>query len=400
MLLKNEHRPNVIAIYLDSLQGYGADKILLKIANGLVTQGLLVDLILSKTSVGNPPGIDPSIRVVDLKGSRFTPVKNVVSLATYLKHRQPDVLFSSIHFNNIVATAALKLSGIRCKLVLRQANTLQEQFKDYPTAVSKILHLLTRLSYQQADVVVSQCRAMVSDLTEFMKVDEAKIQIIYNPTITSDIFEKSRGSIQHRWLVAGRSCPVILSVGRLKPQKDFATLLRAFKKLKQEHSANAKLIILGEGPLRPYLEALAAELSIREDVDFIGFHGNPYAFMSATDVYVSSSRYEGLPNALIEALYLGKRVVATACMGGTAEILKYGQYGRLVPVSSPDVMANSIAESLVSPNQAKPDATKEFDHETQIHKYLDLFLKMLDKPRVSEKYADIFEKKNDKAIAR
>lgn len=395
---QNGRSPNVIAIYLDSLQGYGADKILLKIANGLVARGLNVDLILSKTSDETVTKIDPSINVVDLKGSRFTPVKNVIALASYLRQRQPEILFSSIHFNNIVATLALRISGIDCKLILRQANTLQEQLKDYSPPVSQILHPLTSLAYKRADVVVSQCKAMVSDLTEFMKVDEEKIKVIYNPTITSDIFEKSKASVEHRWLGAEKPYPVILSVGRLKPQKDFCTLLKAFRKVKQTYLPNAKLIILGEGPLRGSLEALATELCIRDDVDFIGFNKNPYAFMSATDIYVSSSRYEGLPNSLIEALCLGKRVVATACKGGTAEILKYGQYGKLVPVGSPDVMAQSIAESLMSSNPVSPDATKDFEHESQIYKYSDMFLQILSRLGTYEGNTNINQDKTKVAI--
>lgn len=378
---------SVIAIYLDSLQGYGADKILLKIANGLVSRGLQVDLILSKASPRALLEVDPSIQITYLNGSRFTPIRNTLALAAYLKRRKPNILFSSIHFNNIVATLALGLSGIQCKLILRQANTLQEQLKDYPKLVSQVLQPLTYLAYKRADVVVGQCSAMVSDLTEFMKVDEAKIKVIYNPTITSDIAEKSREAVDHKWLIAPKKHPVILSVGRLKPQKDFETLLKAFHKLKKNYSATAKLIIVGEGPLREPLEALALKLGIQDDVDFVGFHRNPYAFMSATDIYVSSSRYEGLPNTLIEALSLGKRVVATACKGGTAEILKYGKYGRLVPVSSPDVMARSIAESLMSPNPVAPDATKDFDYEAQVYKYFSLFLQVLEPPKTTARYA-------------
>ncbi|MEO1392273.1 MAG: glycosyltransferase [Cyanobacteria bacterium J06634_5] len=380
---------SVIAIYLDSLQGYGADKILLKIANGLVHRGLKVDLILSKASERTMLEVDPSIRIINLRGSRFTPIKNTLALSAYLKRRRPDVLFSSIHFNNIVATLALALSRIKCKLILRQANTLQEQLKDYSKVISQVLHPLTYLAYKRADLVVSQCSAMVSDLTEFMKVDEAKIKVIYNPTITADIAEKSRDAVNHKWLTGQRQYPVILSVGRLKPQKDFETLLKAFQKLKRHYSADAKLIILGEGPLREHLEELAVKLNIQNDVDLIGFRPNPYAFMSATDIYVSSSRYEGLPNTLIEALSLGKRVVATACQGGTAEILKYGKYGRLVPVSSPDVMAKSIAEALMSPNLVGPEATKDFDYETQVYKYFSMFLQVLETPKAMQRYATL-----------
>lgn len=383
-----KHGSRVIAIYLDALQGYGADKVLLKIANGLANRGLHVDLVLSKLSPEGLSSIHPAIRVVHLNGSRYTLVKNITALANYLKRRQPHVLFSSIHFNNITASFALALSGIQCKLVLRQANTLQEQFKDYPAPVSRLLHSLTKLAYKRANVVVGQCQGMVPDLTDFMKVSEDKIQLIYNPTVTSDIIEKARVSVNHKWLDANRSYPVILTAGRLKPQKDFETLIKAFYKLQRQYLPDAKLIILGEGPLRSKLESLANTLGVSESIDFVGFHSNPYALMANSDVYVSSSRYEGLPNTLIEALFLGKKIVATACKGGTAEILKYGKYGKLVPVGSPDVMARGIYEMILAPNPTQPDATDDFDHEAQVGKYYGLFLKVLGDSSPHETYSD------------
>ncbi|MGD1896465.1 MAG: glycosyltransferase [Phormidesmis sp.] len=374
------HSPSegkVIAIYLDALQGYGADKVVLKIANGLVHRGLQVELVLSKVPQSGFANIDPAIQVVSLEGSRHTPVRNVAALSRYLKRRQPDILFSSIHFNNVVATLALALSGIRCKLVLRQANALQEQFKDYFSPVAVLLHPLTQYAYRRAEVVISPCRAIEADLTGFMKVAAHKIQVIYNPTVTQDIAEKAKEPVQHRWLKPDRTYPVIVSVGRLKPQKDFDMLLRAFERLKSRYSPDAKLIIVGEGPLRGSLETLADKLRISDSVHLMGFCKNPYALMAAGDMYVSSSKYEGLPNTVIEALSLGQKIVATACQGGTAEILRYGKYGRLVPVRNPDVMAKSIAEALMNDSRAVPGAALAFEHEAQVDKYYDLFLNLM-----------------------
>ncbi|MEL6938355.1 MAG: glycosyltransferase [Cyanobacteria bacterium J06598_1] len=379
-----------IAIYLDALQGYGADKVVLKIANGLVSRGLQVELVLSKVPQSGFANINPAIRLVSLEGSRHTPIKNVTALASYLKRRRPDILFSSIHFNNVVAALALTLSGVKhCKLILRQANALQEQFKDYFPPVVTLLQPLTRLAYRRADVVVSPCRAIEADLTGFMKVSEHKIQVIYNPTVTKDIAQRASDTIDHKWLHPDRTYPVIVSVGRLKPQKDFFTLLRAFKKFQTRYEPDAKLVIVGEGPLRHQLESLAKQLNIFESTHFLGFHQNPYAFMAAADVYVSSSRYEGLPNTVIEAVSLGQRIVATACQGGTAEILRYGQYGKLVPVKNPDVMATGLAAALAGEPIADPAAAAAaFEHEAQVEKYYGLFIKVANDVRFQPSYED------------
>lgn len=366
-----------VAIYLDSLRGYGADKTLLKLVNGLASKNINVDLVLAK-----PPEqtqqIHPAVSLFSLQSSRFNPIKNMLGLANYLKQQHPHILFSSIHFNNIVAACAVDLANVSTKLIVRQANTLRRQLRDYPFPIGPILYTLTRMTYARADLVVCQCIGMISDLTEYMNVDRHKLQVIYNPTVTKDIFEQAQQPPDHYWLNP-KNFPVLLAVGRLKPQKDFHTLIQAFAQVKQ-NVGDVRLIILGEGPQQQELEQLAVELGIRADIDFAGFQSNPYAFMATADLFVSSSRYEGLSNALIEALALGKTIVATDCDGGSSEILKYGRYGMLVPVGSPDHLAEAICLSLRHPvtNVHQPESIREFVQNTQIEKYIDMFTAIVD----------------------
>lgn len=368
-----------ISIFMDSLQGYGADKILLKVANGLTQEDIDVDFILAKTEERIYQEVNTPVKIIDLESSRLNPIKNIFYLTQYLRKHQPEILFSSIHFNNIVCALAILLSGASTKLVVRQANTLRKQFRDYPLLISCVLYCLTYLTYKRADLVICQCQSMVSDLTKFMRVNPKKIKILYNPTVTGDIFEKAKQNPSHKWLHLNKTVPVVLAIGRLKPQKDFVTLLKAFAHLKHHIQKDVKLVILGNGPQRQELEALAVQLNIQDDVDLLGFQANPYAFISMADVFVSSSRYEGLPNVLIEALALGKRIVATHCEGGSVEILKYGRYGNLVPVGDANYLANAIAYALEQPADCSIDRTaiQDFEQKAQVRKYVSVFLSLM-----------------------
>jgi glycosyltransferase involved in cell wall biosynthesis len=137
---------------------------------------------------------------------------------------------------------------------------------------------------------------------------------------------------------------VLLAVGRLSPEKDFATLIQAAKLVRQQRPV--RLIIIGEGPRRPELERLRQELELDHAVDMPGWMDNPFALMSRAALVVQSSTYEGLPTVLVEAMACGTPVVATRCSGGSVEILEDGRLGRLVPVGDPAALAAAIESSL------------------------------------------------------
>jgi glycosyltransferase involved in cell wall biosynthesis len=130
----------------------------------------------------------------------------------------------------------------------------------------------------------------------------------------------------------------------LTAQKDFPTLIHAFARVRESH--NARLLILGDGDERSTLETLVKHLGLEQDVSMPGFILNPYPFMVHAALFVLSSRWEGLPGVLIEALYCGVPVIATDCPSGPREILADGKYGRLVPVGDPLALSQAIEMTL------------------------------------------------------
>jgi len=139
----------------------------------------------------------------------------------------------------------------------------------------------------------------------------------------------------------------VLGIGGLRQQKDFGTLIRAFAQLCR--SREARLIILGQGRQAARLQRLARRLNVADKVDLPGFAANPYAYLAAASLFVLSSRWEGLPNVLIEALALGTPVVSTDCPGGASEILEGGRHGILVPTQDWRAMGDAMASTLTDP---------------------------------------------------
>ena len=141
--------------------------------------------------------------------------------------------------------------------------------------------------------------------------------------MNSKLHELAQASLQHPWFADGEP-PIVLSVSRLMgPQKDPATLLRAFALVRKQRSV--RLMLLGDGPERASLERLASDLGVSTEVEFSGWVDQPYNYMRRAGVMVLSSLWEGLPTVLIEALACGCKIVATDCPGGSTEILGHGK---------------------------------------------------------------------------
>jgi glycosyltransferase involved in cell wall biosynthesis len=205
---------------------------------------------------------------------------------------------------------------------------------------------MVKRTYRFADGIVAVSNGVADDLTEKARIDRDTITTIYNPVVDDTLGEMAAHTPTHPWFGAGQP-PVILGVGRLTPQKDFQTLLRAFARLRGEREI--RLLILGEGRQRTELTALARELGVTDDFDMPGFVDNPYQYMARASVFALTSLYEGLPGVLIQALACGCPVVSTDCPGGSAEILENGKYGRLVPVQDASELANAIRSTLDAP---------------------------------------------------
>lgn len=370
-----------ISLFLPNVEGGGAEKVMLKIAHGLLEKGRTVELILAQARGAYLPEIPRQLPVVDLGHSYIWAA--LPALVRHLRSSRPQVMLSFMEDPNLLALWARPLSGVPFRLVISVRASLAWALREVPPLRRAIKRRLLARYYPHADRVIAVSRGVADELQQLLPLPKHKIEVVYNPTLTPDLEEKARRDPGHPWLAAGQP-PVILAVGRLHPQKDYPTLLRAFAQVRRH--AHCRLMILGQGEERPQLEALIDELGLTEAVALPGFTDNPYASMARARLFVLSSLYEGLPNALIEALACGAPAVATDCPFGPAEILEGGRLGALVPPGDVSALALAIQHSLERPRRScPPQALEKFRAEIVTRQYMDLL--MPDAPAKPEGFA-------------
>ena len=358
-----------LAIFLTSLDGGGAERAMVNLANGFAKQGLIVDLVLVKQEGPYLSLISPEVRIVTLGTRRL--LLSVFALVRYLQQEQPKALLSSLEDTNIVATWARRLAKVTTRLVVNVQNTLSQESQNSTQTKRRVAPQLVRWFYPWADAIVPVSQGVAEDLMH-LGLPADRIKVIYNPVVIPELFEKASEFPNHPWFEPGQP-PVILGVGRLDKQKDFPMLLQAFALVRQQHLA--KLMILGDGKERSSLETLVQELGLSEDVALPGFVSNSIAYMAHSAVFALSSLFEGLPTVIIEAMAVGTPVASTDCISGPAEILLNGRYGKLVAVGDVKAMANAIVETLEATPDKKP--LKERANEFSLEKSLDQYTKLL-----------------------
>ncbi len=357
-----------IAIYVPSLEGGGAERMMVHLANGFAQRGYSVDLVLAKAKGPYLTEVNVAVKVVDLGSSRT--FFSIPGLVRYLRRARPSAMLSALNHANVVACLAQKVAGVPVRLVISERNMLSVQ--KVTNLRGRIVHLFMKIVYPWADSVVAVSKGVADDLVHDLGLEKGKLHTIYNPVVTDELLINSEIPVEHPWFY-DNGPPVILGVGRLTEQKDFATLIGAFSLARDK--IPARLMILGEGELRSKLEALVNELGLNEFVQLPGFVTNPYSFMSRSKVFVLSSRFEGLPGALIQAMACGTPVISTNCPSGPCEILENGKWGCLVPVADEIAMAKAIVQTLckVTFPQVKIRAS-DFGAEQALTGYLNLLV--------------------------
>ena len=357
-----------VSLFVPSLSGGGAERVALNLAQGIAERGLKVDLVL-QNAVGSFVSKVPSgVRVIDLKSPSI--LSKLLALMGYLRRERPTVLLSILDHIN-VATWAKFITKVPTIIIVGIHNNCSQDFRGIK---GKLKPYLMGFSYPWADGIVAVSQGVAEDLSRLSGLPLKNIQVIYNPVVMPELFEKAKEPIDHPWFAPGEP-PVILGVGRLVDQKDFSTLIRAFAIVREHHPS--RLMILGEGEKRPQLEALVRELNLEGEVALPGFVENPYAFMAKASIFLLSSIYEGFGNVIVEAMAVGTPVVSTNCESGPAEILADGKYGALVPVGDVQALAEAILAMLNQPpNPALlQQRARDFSVDNIVGQYLEVFNK-------------------------
>lgn len=338
-----------VLFFISDLGGGGAERSMVNLLSYISKNKTLIKPVLVLLSpVDNSPYKDLLPQNTDVivigrtSDSSFRKAHQFFRFLRIVNQYKPHVIYSMLPQKNLMAI----LTGRLCKtkVIASELNILSEivKTKDADRILCFRVATLVKILYRYADKIFAISEGVKEDLIEKFNVPAGKIHVIYNMIDMELITGLCNAEPEHHFF--REKAPVVLGIGRIVPQKAFDILLRAFKLVIQK--MDARLIILGEGAERDMCEKLAEGLGISGKVSFAGFRRNPYAFLSRADVFVLSSRFEGMPTVLMEALACGASVVSTDCKSGPREILLDGRCGLLVPVGDEHALSEGILKVL------------------------------------------------------
>ncbi|WP_017364239.1 glycosyltransferase [Methylococcus capsulatus] len=357
-----------LAIFASFSGQGGVEKMIANLAAGFLDAGVAVDLVLARAQGEHLDAIPAGVRIVKLNVRHtFTALPG---LARYLREEKPDAVLAAKDRAIRVALLARRLAGSKARLVGRLGTTVSAALKGKGRLRELAWFTGMRLFYPHLDAIVAVSQGVKDDILSITALPSERVRVIRNPVITPALERQAALPCDHPW-PNDPAIPLIVGMGRLTRQKGFPDLIAAFARLRRDRIC--RLVIVGEGGDREKLERLADGLGVSEDVCFTGFLANPHGLIARCSLFVLSSLWEGSPNALTEAMALGRPVVSTDCPSGPAELLNGGEYGPLVPVGDVEALAAAMAHALDHPLPAEclRRAVAEYTQTISARRYLE-----------------------------
>jgi len=336
-----------VFLFIPSIETGGVERNAIMVANYLVENGADVTVVYVRAIDEIKSRFNENVGFVKIgKGFKVPVIHPRVSDAIVIffgfikllrmqSGQQKSIVLS--FQSNIVSILASRFSSVP---IISRVSNHPSHVKYESGVIQKLAERLKKIVYRYSDAVITNSEITSDCFRRFLPV---RVETIYNPIDVSLVKKLSIADVQHPWL-KNKSEKVVVSVGRLATQKNFTLLIRAFSHVLKK--VDARLIILGEGSERMVLEALVAQLGLTENVALLGYKKNVHRFVARSDLFVLSSNFEGMPNALVEAVAADVPVVSTDCLSGPAEILEGGRGGDLVPVGDECALAAAIIDNL------------------------------------------------------
>ena len=310
------------------------------------------------------------------------PILQIVAIWRAARDFKPDVIYSRIMtFSPAIAGKILGIPVVIAEIT----NPSRKWGKSLWTRTRFVLwaFLLQKLSRQLSAKLVANSSGLADEAQRFWKL-KSRPHVIYNGLDIEVIEKKSRENVKHPWL-NDKKVPLIVSVGRLVPSKGFTNLIKSISIVNQ--TVKVRLLIIGDHKRETHKYRLLDQidgLKLGDCVSLVGEKPNPYPFMKAADLYVSSSLYEGFSNSLLEALALGLPIVSTDHKFGANEMIEDGKSGLLIPVANPKAMAGAIVRVLKDSelreklSQNARERAQSFTLEKAVSEYEKLFRKVVE----------------------
>ncbi|WP_295454576.1 glycosyltransferase [uncultured Thiodictyon sp.] len=365
--------PPRLAIYCGPFDGGSTAKIAARLANGFVTRAVPTDLLVTASRDPIPEATDPRVRVVPM--GRMGPLTRVPAMALYLRGRRPAAVLTHRIREDVFTLKAARLAsaadGISTAVYVTVHGRMSVKLDHLKGWKGRRRRAEVLNWYRRNRGIVAISQDTAQDLHGLLGEDAA-VTTIPNPIVTPQMLELAQEPIDHPWF-GDTGIPVLVFAGRLEIEKDLPTLLRAFARLRAQR--DCRLLIIGDGRLRPAVEAERAALGLTESVEMPGWAPNPYPYLRQASLVVLSSIWDALPTVLIESLALGTPVVSTECGAGPREILDGGRFGPLVPPGDVEALADAMARTLTNP---LPAATlRQGGERYEAQRNADLYLKLM-----------------------
>jgi glycosyltransferase involved in cell wall biosynthesis len=331
-----------VLFFAPTVGGGGAERHLVRVARHLDPARFRVSVAVCRGGGSYEGELGPNLAYHVLGTRRL--LAAVGPLARLLRAERPDLVCSFLDPANCVALVAARLAGSTAALVVGVQNTVSVSLGRRRGIRHRAIRRAIPYLYRRADAVAALAQGVADDLLAQAPGLRGRVRVIPNAGYDDGALAAAAEPLAAAESV-GR--PLIVACGRLTPQKDYPTLLRALARVRRELPAT--LWIVGQGEQRGELEALADRLEVASAVRFMGFQANPYPFMRAADLFVLSSRWEGFGNVIVEAMAVGTPVVATDCNHGPREIIRHGESGLLAPPGDDAALATAMLRVLRDP---------------------------------------------------
>lgn len=340
------------------MAGGGAERVFMNLIHYCVDKGFTVDLILNEYAGPNLQYISKKVNIQVINST--SSIKSIKYLRDYMKREKSDIVFSTLSLCNFILILASILSFRKVKVIVREANSFLSQRDSWSFIKRFRDRIAVIILYRYASKIIVNSKGSKYELTKAALINGMRIEILPNSLDFLEIREKSNKPLPNEIssFLAGSSYYV--SVGRLERAKGFDLLIEAFALSNSEK----KLLIIGEGSHKKMLKILIEKHNLTNKILLVGYLDNPYPIINNSDAFVLSSRFEGMPNVLIEALSLYKSIISTDCKSGPREILVPNDFGIVVPVEDIGALAKALE---LPPNPPKKLAVeryiKRFDKE-------------------------------------
>ncbi|HZP08105.1 glycosyltransferase [Methyloceanibacter sp.] len=336
-----------LAFYIHSMEGGGAERVWALVASGLAARGYPVDLVLNRAEGPHLAFVTGDVRVVSLECR--TP-SAAARLTRYLGERNPACLISALQNNNLNAMLAARATGTPLAVTVHGIMSVHRYNLRTSGLFGSVAQVLSPLIYRAAAAVGVVSEAVRRDIA-YSAERPHKFHVLHNPVDTDHFSPRVRANdLALTQLPNDDDSPIVLGVGRFDRVKNFALLIEAFAQMRRP----ARLVLLGDGPERQRLKALARERGIAGRVFMPGFVEDPAPWYRRAGVHAVASRCEGFGNTIVEALATGTPVVIAECQGAPIDLLGQGRYGTIVPANDPASMAAALAEVIDRPPNPAP----------------------------------------------